>query len=105
MKDRTPVSKATVACRRSRRIFAREAGVFPQPHHSADLPYGRAWYGRPERRLYGDEKMLGLCQKRQREEIRGGCLRCASPTRSRLPTIGDSFKVMTGGDRAPESGG
>lgn len=84
--------------------IAREAGVF---HNLITLPtfhMDALGMDRLSEGYYGDEKMLAYVKNVQREEIRGG----VSAVRHQHEVgsdIGDSFKVMTGGDRALKAGG
>ena len=84
--------------------IAREAGVFhnlitlPTFHMTAkfmdDLSDG----------YFGDDKMLAYVRGIQREEIRGG-VSAVKHQHEVGSNIGDSFKEMTGGERALKAGG
>jgi isocitrate lyase len=84
--------------------ISREAGVF---HNLITLPtfhMDALGMDRLSEGYYGDEKMLAYVRNVQRAEIRGG----VSAVRHQHEVgsdIGDSFKVMTGGDRALTAGG
>jgi isocitrate lyase len=84
--------------------ISREAGVF---HNLITLPtfhMDALGMDRLSEGYYGDEKMLAYVRNVQRAEIRGG----VSAVRHQHEVgsdIGDSFKVMTGGDRALKAGG
>jgi isocitrate lyase len=84
--------------------ISREAGVF---HNLITLPtfhMDALGMDQLSEGYYGDEKMLAYVRNVQRAEIRGG----VSAVRHQHEVgsdIGDSFKVMTGGDRALKAGG
>ncbi|MGB6230409.1 MAG: isocitrate lyase [Litorimonas sp.] len=84
--------------------IAREAGVF---HNLITLPtfhLDALGMDRLSEGYYGDEKMLAYVKTIQREEIRGG-VSAVKHQHEVGSDLGDTFKEMTGGDRALKAGG
>lgn len=84
--------------------IAREAGVF---HNLITLPtfhLDALGMDRLSEGYYGDEKMLAYVRNVQRAEIRGG-VSAVKHQHEVGSDLGDTFKEMTGGDRALKAGG
>lgn len=84
--------------------IAREAGVF---HNLITLPtfHGTAKVMNDlSEGYFGDQKMLAYVKEIQREEIRGG-VSAVKHQHEVGSDLGDTFKEMTGGDRALKAGG
>ncbi|MEM7730223.1 MAG: isocitrate lyase [Pseudomonadota bacterium] len=84
--------------------IAREAGVF---HNLITLPtfhMDALGMDRLSEGYYGDEKMLAYVRGIQRAEIRGG-VSAVKHQHEVGSDLGDTFKEMTGGDRALKAGG
>ncbi|GLQ20930.1 isocitrate lyase [Algimonas porphyrae] len=84
--------------------IAREAGVF---HNLITLPtfhMDALGMDRLSEGYYGDEKMLAYVKNVQRAEIRGG-VSAVKHQHEVGSDLGDTFKEMTGGDRALKAGG